>query len=110
MGQTVAFRIGPRGHTWWQRTVTYPIPEVPSKADEPFLPALLSNIWILVGTLLPSALIYFIITQSREAPDTVHQAGLLLVITNAFVILYIFLYGKRVGQDRQRLKAPQDTP
>ncbi len=110
LGQTVTWRIGPRGHAWWQRTVTYPIPQTSAKAADQLLPTPFSIIITLVLTVLTGAWTFVAIALFAAATVLNQRIGLFCLVLDIPLIAYTIYCWKRVGQDRQRLKAPQDTP
>ncbi len=99
MGQTVTWRIGPRGRAWWQRTVTYSIPRVPTKPKDP-TPA--SVIITLGWTLATGIMLLLTANAFIDLPKANIWTGLLYIVIDIPLIVYTAYNWKRVRQDRQR--------
>ncbi len=110
MGQTVTYRIGPRGHAWWQRTVTYSVPQMSAKAADQLLPTPFSIIITLALTGLTGAWTFAAVGLFSADAGLNHRIGIVCLAIDIPLVAYTLYCWKRVGQDRQRLKAPQDTP
>lgn len=110
MGQAVTWRIGPRGHTWWQRTVTYPVPQMSAKATDQLLPTPFPIIIALALTVLTGAWTFATVGILATSTPRNYGMGLLFLVPDVPLVVYTLYCWKRVWQDRQRLKAPQDTP
>ncbi len=110
MGQTVTWRIGPRGHTWWQRTVTLPVPQLSLKKTDRLLSTPQSVAYTFLLTVGAGLLTFaaFMLLSSAVSGSIV--AGLILLAIDIPLIVYTVYCWKRVRQDRQRFKAPQHTP
>lgn len=109
LGQAVTWRIGPRGHTWWQRTVTYPIPRMSAKAADQFLPTPFSIIITVALTVLTGAWTFVAIALLAAATALNQRIGLFCLVLDIPLFVYNAYCWRRVVQDRQRLKVPQET-
>ena len=99
MGQTVTWRIGPRGQTWWQRTVTYSVPQVPTKPKDP--PS--ASVIITLGWTLATGIMLLLTANTFiDLPKANIWIGILYVIVDIPLLVYTAYNWKRVRQDRQR--------
>lgn len=110
MGQTVTFRIGPRGHAWWQRTVTLPIPQLSLQETDRLLSTPQSVAYTFLLTVGAGLLTFAAFMLLSSAVRGSIPMGLILLAIDVPLIVYTVYCWKRVRQDRQRLKAQQHTP
>ncbi len=103
MGQTVTWRIGPRGQAWWQRTVTYPIPQTSAKAADQLLATPFSIIITLALTGLTGAWT-FAALGLLAATAINHRIGLFCLVLDVPLVAYNAYCWRRVVQDRERLR------
>ncbi len=99
MGQTVTYRIGPSGHTLWQRTVTYDIPQVPTmpKARPPA-----STIITLGWTLATGIMLLFAVSAFTHPTKANLWPGLLYAIIDVALFAYTAYNWNLVWQQRRR--------
>lgn len=108
MGRTVTWRVGPHGHTWWQRTVTYSVPQALAKPkDPPPASAIITLGWTLVTGIM---LLFTVSAFANSIPISI-WTRLAYVAVDIPLTLYTAHNWKRVRQDKQRraLARARDT-
>jgi len=104
MGQTVTWRIGPRGHTWWQRTVTLPVPQLSLQETDRLLSTPQSVAYTFLLTVAAGLLTFAAFMLLSSAVSGSIAAGLILLAIDVPLIIYTLYCWKRVRQDRERIQ------